>query len=128
MHPRLAPFRKRVDDRYTDAVEPAGDLVSILIELTPGVETRHDDLEGADILARMVIYGNTAPVVGHGDRIVLADDDRYRRTVTGERLVDAVIDDLVYEMVKPVRARTPDVHTRSLTYRLQTRQDLDVFC
>ena len=46
--------------------------------------------------------------------------------VTGERLVDGVVDDLVDEMVKSADTGRADVHAGALANRLETLEDGDV--
>jgi hypothetical protein len=41
---------ERVDHGDAHAVEAAGDLVGVVVELAAGVEDREDDLEGRDLL------------------------------------------------------------------------------
>ena len=41
---QLQPFRQRIHHGNTDAVQSAGDLVGILVELTAGMQLGHDDL------------------------------------------------------------------------------------
>ena len=46
------PFGQRVDHRHADAVQAAGDLVAVLVELAAGVQLGHDDLGGRALAAR----------------------------------------------------------------------------
>ncbi len=43
----LEPFREGVDDRHADAVQAAGDLVRVVVELAAGVRLGQDDFERA---------------------------------------------------------------------------------
>ena len=54
------------------------------------------------------------------------DRDDHGVAVTGQRLVDRVVDDLVDEMVQTTLARGPDVHTRTLAHRLEPLEHSDV--
>ena len=56
-----------VDDRHAHAVEAAGDLVGVAVELTARVEDGHDHLGGGSALLRVDIYGDTAAIVGDRD-------------------------------------------------------------
>src|SRR5690606_8676752 len=71
----LEPLRERVDDAHAHAVQTAGDLVGILVELAAGVQHRHRDLDAGDPLDRMLVDRDPTAVVGDGDRAVLAEDD-----------------------------------------------------
>ena len=53
-------------------------------------------------------------------------DDLDAVAVAGQRLVDGVVDRLVDEMMQTVGAGIADVHRRTLAYRLEALQDLDV--
>ena len=71
-NPQLEPFRQPVDHGNADAVQPAGNLVGILIELAARMQLGHDDL-GRGTLQLVVVLDvrrNSAPVVDHRDRIV----------------------------------------------------------
>ena len=50
--PEAQPERKRVHHGHADAVQAAGDLVGILVELPAGMQLRHDDLGRRDALGR----------------------------------------------------------------------------
>ena len=43
----LEPLREGVDDRHADAVQAAGDLVRVVVELAAGVDLGQDDLQRA---------------------------------------------------------------------------------
>jgi hypothetical protein len=48
-------------------------------------------------------------------------------SISGQRLVDGVVDHLIDQVVQAHLASRADVHGRTQTNRLQTFQDLDVF-
>ncbi len=54
------------------------------------------------------------------------DRDHDLGAVTGQRLVDGVIDNLVDEVVQTAFARGADVHARTLAHRFETLEDGDV--
>src|SRR5205814_1521019 len=60
------------------------------------------------------------------ERAVGMQDHLDRVAEDGERLVDGVVDDLVYQMMQAVRARVADVHGGTLAHRLEAFEDLDV--
>jgi hypothetical protein len=43
---RSSVFGERIDDRNADAVQTAGNLIGILVELTARVQLGHDDFRG----------------------------------------------------------------------------------
>jgi hypothetical protein len=116
----LHPGGEGVDAGYADAVEAAGDLVVLLVELAAGVELGHDQLEGGDVLLGMEAYGDAAAVVLDPNDVVLLEDDEDVRAVAGEGLIDGVVDDFVDEVVEAIDARGPDIHAGALSDRLET--------
>ena len=78
-----------------DAVQTAGDLVGVLVELAAGVQDGHDDLQGGALLLGMHVGGDAAPVVEHADGIAFQYFDFDVVAESGEGLVDGVIDHLV---------------------------------
>src|SRR5262249_54383683 len=62
-----------------------------------------------------------------GERAVGVDGQLDGLGVTGERLVDRVVDHFVDEVVQPLRADPADVHVRPLADRFEALQDLDAF-
>ena len=122
----LEARRERVDAAHADAVEPAGHLVGVLVELAAGVQHRHHHLDGRLALGRVHPDRDAAAVVAHRDRVVLVDRDRDDGAVARERLVDGVVYDLVDEVVQPAHADVADVHRGPLADRLEALEDLDV--
>jgi hypothetical protein len=52
------------------------------------------------------------------------DNDLNLRTVTGQRLIDTIIDNLPYEMVKAFTASRTDIHPWTFANCFQTFEDL----
>ena len=127
MHAHRAPLGKGVDDRRAHAVQAAGDLVARAAELAARVQHRVDDLDGGLALRRVHPDGDAAPVVAHADHIAFKDLDFNMRAVARERLVDAVVDDLINEVMQPPRRRRADVHARALPDSFQPFEDLNLF-
>ena len=114
-------FGQRVDDGDADAVQTARNLVAVVVELTAGVEDGHDDLGRRAPLLGVDIDRNASPVVDDGDGFVGVDRDRNFLAVTGESLVDRVVDDLENHVVE-ARAviGITDVHPRPFSDRFET--------
>jgi hypothetical protein len=123
---QVEPVGERVDDRHADAVQPARDLVAVLVELAAGMELGHDDLGRRDPFLGVDVGGDAAAVVGDRDRGIVVDDDGDGVGMAGERLVDAVVDDLVDHVVQ-ARAvvGVADIHPRTLAHRVQALENLD---
>ncbi len=118
-------FGERVDHRHADAVEAAGHLVAVVVELPARVQHRQDDL-GGRAPALVQVHGDAAAVVHDGDGVVDVDRDVDGVAEPGERLVDRVVDDFVDEVVKAGRAGGPDVHRGPLAHRLEALEHLDL--
>ena len=123
---QLQPDRQRVDDGDADAVQAAGNLVRILVELSAGVQLRHDDLRRRNALLVVDAGGDAASVVGDGAGAVGVQSRGDQRRVAGERLVDGVVDDLIDHVVQAgAVVGVADIHARALAHRVETAQNLD---
>ena len=107
-----------VDDGDADAVETAGDLVGLVVELAAGVEDGHDDLGGRLLLLLVHLDRDAAAVVDDRHGVVDVDEDVDLGAESGQGLVDAVVDDLVDEVMEPVRARCSRCTWRAACGRL----------
>ncbi len=63
-------FGKRVDAAYADAMQTAGYLVAIRIELAACVQFGQNDLRSRYTLFRMNVHRNSAPIVDDGNGII----------------------------------------------------------
>ena len=72
------------------------------------------------------VHGDAAAVIGDLNDIVLQDLDLDVVAVTGQRLVNGVVHDLVHQMMQTALTGGADIHTRALAHRLQTLQHLDL--
>src|SRR5688572_32767566 len=106
-------------------MQPAGDLVAVVVELAAGVQDRQHHFRGR-LAAGVLIDRNAASVVDDGDRVVDVDGDVDLVAVPGQRLVDRVVDDLIDQVVQPGRTGRADVHRRALPHRLEAFEDLDL--
>ena len=116
--PDLEVLRQRVDDGHSDAVQAARELVVLVRELTAGVQPREDQLDAGELLLRMDVDGHAAAVVGDFERAVGVEHDVDLLRMPSDSLVDAVVDDLVREVVRPRRIR---VHARDGGARARAR-------
>ena len=108
-------------------MQAAGDLVAAAVaELAARVQHGEDDLDRRPAFLGMDGDRNAAPVIGDGHRVVGVDDHVDAGAVTGERLVDGVVDDLVDQVVQATNAGRADVHARSLANGLEPLEDGDV--
>ncbi len=126
LDPHLELLGKRVHDGHADAVQTAGDLVAVLVELSAGVEHGHRELDARDLLRRVNVDRNAASVVVDGHRVVGVNRDVDLVGVSGQRLVDGVVDDLVNEVVQPARGGRSDVHAGAFANGLEPLEYLNV--
>ena len=117
--PQFQPVRKRIHDAYAHAMQTARHLIAVLVELTASMKLGHDDLGSADAFFRVKVNRNATSVVADRHALIPVDRHVHGIRMTGQSLVDPVVDDLVHHVVKarPV-VRVPDIHTGALTNRL----------
>ena len=118
-------FGKRIDDGNADAVQAAGHLVGVAVELSAGVQHRERQFDAGHLLSGVDVHRNAATVIDHRDRVVLVNRDIDAVGETGERLIDRVVDHLVHEVMQAVLSRRPDVHGGTLAHRLESLEDGD---
>ena len=120
------PLGQRIDDRHADAVQAARGLVGAGIELSTGVEHRHDDLDGRFVgKFRMRLDRHAAAVVGNGDETLGIERDVDEGGMAGDGLVHRIVDHLGEEVVQGALVGATDVHARAPPHRLQPFKDLD---
>ena len=101
-------------------MESTGDLVGVVVEFTAGVQHGHDDLRGGPAFFGVEVHGDTASVIADRDRFVGVDSYGNRIAVTGQGLVNRVVDNLEDHMVQacPI-VGVADVHARAFSDRLE---------
>src|SRR6185437_8757236 len=109
------PRGERVHHGDANAVQAAGDRVRLTVELAARVQGGHDDLERRPLLHRVLIDGDTAPVVLHPDPAVGQQGYLDLAGVARQRLVHRVIHNLVHKVVQSALAGRADVHAGTLT-------------
>ncbi len=71
----LEPLRERVHHGDSDTVETGGELVGLVVELSPGVELGHHDFGGGPSRLLLDVDGNAAAVVDDGHAVVNVKGD-----------------------------------------------------
>ena len=120
------PFRERVDDRDTDAMQTAGNLVGVVVELAAGVQLGHHDFRRRALLLVVGLDFSryAAPVILHADRIVGVYGYRDVVAVSRQRLVYRVVDDFEdHVMQAGAVAGIADIHAGPLAYGFKTLED-----
>ena len=103
-------------------MQTAGVFVITVRELTAGVKLGKNQLDTANALGLVNIDRHPAPVVFHFNRAVFAQGESQRFRMSCERLVDAIVDYLLHEVVG---ARGIGIHAGSLTYGVEPGQNFN---
>src|SRR5690606_27417280 len=118
---------QRGDHRNAHAVQAAGNLVAVVVELATGVQDGEDHLGRRAPLFLVGIDRDAAAVVGNGDRTILEDPHDDVVGVSGQGLVHRVVDDLEHHVVQAGAVmHVTDVHARALAHGLQAPQHGDL--
>ena len=125
-HLRNHVCRQSVHTRHADTVQTTRHLIGALVELTSGVEHGHDDLKGRLMHLLMLVDGNTAAVVLHGDGIILVDGYFDILAKASHCLVDGVIDGFVDQVMKTLLTDVANVHGGTLTHGLKAFEHLNI--
>ena len=120
-------FGQRIDDRHADAVQAAGGVVDLAVELPARVQRRHDDFKrGLGLELGMRIDRDAAAVVGDGEEAVGAEFHLDPAGVAGDGLVHGVVDHLGEQVMQRALVRAADVHAGPAPHGLEAFQHLDV--
>ena len=87
-----------------------GDLIAPIVKLSSGVELGHNHFHGRAFLLFMNINGNAAAVIPDGNAVIDMNDHFNFVTVAGQGLIDAVVHQLMDEMVEAFHAGIADIH------------------
>ena len=100
-------------------MQTPGNLVGVLVKLAAGMQHGHDHLNGRAPFFRDEVGGNAATIIRNGDRSVSVDGYADAVAVTGEGLVDGVVDGLEDHVVQAgTIIGITDVHARALAHRI----------
>ena len=121
----LGPLRQGVDHRDADAVQTAGNLVGLVVELAAGVELGHDHFHGRDLFRGVHIHRDAPAVVQNTDRVVGVNGHLDPVAITGQGFVDAVVHHLVNQVMKAFGVGVADIHGRPFADGGKAFQDFD---
>ena len=121
-HPH--PFGERVHDGGTHAVQAAARLIGVVVELSAGMQGRHDHTLGRDPLP-VQLHRNTAPVVAHGTGTILLEDNVNLAAIAREVLIDCIVHNLVNQVVQRLLTDAADVHAGAFSDRIEPLQHGD---
>ncbi len=125
VHPHLQPFGEGVHYRHADAVQAAGHLVALAVELAPGVKNGQNHLHRRPLVFRHEPCGDAATIIGHGDAAVRIDGYVDVGAVAAHHLVNSVVHDLIDQMMKAPGIGAAYVHAWPLANGLQAFQHLN---
>jgi hypothetical protein len=87
------------------------------------MKPRQDQLDTADLLLRMDVDRHAPAVIDHLERLVLEQSHADRLAVARNRFINAVVDDLVCEVIG---SRGVGIHAWTAAHRVQTTQNFDI--
>src|SRR5690606_37571427 len=120
-------FGQGVDHRHAHAVQAAGNLVAVVVELAAGMQHGEYHLRRRAPLILVDVDRDAAAIVGDGHRVVLQDPHHDVVGVAGQGLVDRVVDHLEHHVVQAGAVMdVADVHARALAHGLQAPQHGDL--
>jgi hypothetical protein len=106
---------------------PTGNLIGVVVELASGMQNGEDDLGRGSLLFGMDVDGDTATVVDHRHRPVTVQDHADVGAMSGQCLVDGVVDDLENHVVEAGSVvGIADIHARALSDCVESTEDFDV--
>src|SRR5262249_1614369 len=90
---------QRIHNGKAHTVQPAGNLIRSLVELSTGMEFSENHFCGGYFFRWMHINRNTAAVIDYRNTIVDVNCDFDLIAMTGQSFINGVVDDFIYEMV-----------------------------
>ena len=117
---------ERIDDRRADAVQTAGDLVSAAAEFAARMQNRQADLDRRTAQLGMQADREAASIIRHRAGAILMQRDDDLRAITGQGLVDSIIDYLIDQVMQAALIGGADIHARTLANSLQALEHLNL--
>ena len=79
-------------------------------------------------LFRVHVRRNTTAIVLNGDGVIGIDENIDVFTMSRQRLINRVVNYLLYQVMQSFYANVTNVHGRSFPYRFQSFQNLNTIC
>ncbi len=105
-------------------MQTAGYLIGTAAELAAGMKNSEDRLNRRDTGLRVNFRRHTASVIFDGHDILVIDSDFNLCRITGQGLINRVVDDLPDQVMQTGRRGCTYVHTRSFSDSFKTFQYL----
>ncbi len=67
-------------------------------------------------------------IVNDGNGVIFVNEYINVGTISAHRFINGIIDHLIHQMMKTFFINISDIHRRTLTYGLQTLQNLNAVC
>ena len=122
------PLGQKVHHRHADAVQAAGYLVSIRVELAARIQLGQYHLCGRNFLLLVYVNRNAAPVVNDCDGVVEVNEHFDAVAVARERFVNRIIDNFVDQMMQSRLAGIANVHGGALAHVIASFKNGDRRC
>ena len=106
-------------------MQPARNLVCVIVELASGMQFGHDDLHRRNMLLWMHVHGNASSVVPDRHAVVQMQHDFDARAEPRHGFVDGVVHHFIDKMVQSPGIRAADIHGRAFPYRLESFKNGD---
>ena len=117
---------ERVDHRGSNAVQPSGNLVVAVVELSSSVEARHDHFQSRNPFVLMESHRNATSVVVDRHTVVVIQVHANLSAVAHQCLVHTVVHNLKDQVVQGRCILPTDVHAWTEPDGLKPLQDGDV--
>ena len=123
---QVQEFRQGIDHRHADAMQTAGHLVGVLVELPARMQLGHDNFGGADAFFLVNAGGDAAAIVAHGAGAIGVELHVNAVGMPGQGLVHRIVHHFIDHVVQ-ARAviGIADIHAGALAHRIQALQHLD---
>ncbi|MNV67408.1 hypothetical protein D3C71_1602110 [compost metagenome] len=117
---------QRVNNRNAYTVETAGYFITFAAEFAAGMQHRKHNLKSGAFGFFLFTDRNTTAVIDDRYAVVLMDNDINFVAITGQGLVNAVVDDFPHQVMQAAGAGGADIHTGPLAHRFKAFQHLNL--
>ena len=122
----LQPFGERIYDGCAYTVQSSGYLVSPAAEFSAGMKNGKHYLNRRDSRLMIDSYGYSSSVIHNSHGIIFVYSHIYGIAKACQCFIHGIIDNLIYKMMQASACSRADIHTGTLSYRLETLQNLNL--
>ena len=91
-------------------MKTSGHLVTVLAELTSGMENRKNDFQRGPVLFRMHSGRNSSSVILYTNGVIFGYRDFDMITIAGHSLIYTIVNYLIYKMMKTAHTDVSNIH------------------